>query len=526
MFKTPITKGFLYMSYKELYETMNRHIDTNERLIAYSKYYKSLNIRGLYYVYQKKNPFLIAICNPDHTTNSLATSYLLTLYHKKVAPNTLCLKAQALKKFLDFMYLWNFDFNDGDPLPIFYGFADYLRLIPKNSRSTHANLWALKTEVPLNETAMSLGKIVTIGPIENLYKLERKEWAEHSYETIERSLETAIEFYEWLQQRTQKYRNLPIRQIPKKEVRRKSFISATSGESYIQITAVRAILAQIGLIPSSTKQIKPFKQSKLILPEQADWFISTLESPQDKLLFVLLRYFGIRRSEAANLKIDPLSIPDLKNPLYAKHALKENLSGNLKWDFSCGRGFWSVQINSSKTISGRRTIPFLAEWKIEQDWLTHLLYDALFERQSLIRKNFEHPNDHGYLFVSKHHAYVGQPISGETILKKFNYLAEKLNNKDNFKFDLTNDYSPHSFRHLFATLLIMLNPQDETRISILMGHSSVDITKKIYFHIYENAKNQSNKSNNTLKDMLEVYKSLSITSNQSFKEYIEDDEDI
>ena len=174
------------MSFQELYKIMDQHVITNDRLIAFSKYYMGLHINGLHYVYQSEKPFQIAICNPDHTTNSLATSYLLSLYFTKSVKNTIFSKAQDLKKFLDFMLLWEIDLTDGEPLPIFFGFADYLRLISKHISIQHAVLWATMETVPLHQVALSLGKIINIGPISNLQALERKECSEYPYETIEK----------------------------------------------------------------------------------------------------------------------------------------------------------------------------------------------------------------------------------------------------------------------------------------------------------------------------------------------------
>jgi integrase len=379
--------------------------------------------------------------------------------------------------------------------------------------------------IPLHQVALSLGKIIAIGPIDNLLALERKEWSEYPYETIEKSVETAIEYYKWLQKRTLKYKDLPIDLIPQAIVRTRSLKSATAGEGKKQVNAVRAILAQVGLKPSSNLVIRPFKQSKLILPDQADWFLSTLKSSQDKLIFFLLRYFGIRASEVASLRVNPSTIPNLRDPIAAKELIKKQLLGNIKWD-KFG-GFWFIQIEESKTNNGIRTIPFLAAWGLEQDWLTHLIYESLFERQALIETGLGKNSDHGYLFVSRHHAYRGQPITGESVLKKFNYLASKLASKDDCKYDLTNGYSPHSFRHLFATLLILQDPQDDARITLLMGHGSTVTTKRIYFHIFEAAKHSSSKDGNqTVKDMLETFAAYSSKSEQYMKEFLYDYEDL
>ncbi|MHB0864940.1 tyrosine-type recombinase/integrase [Paenibacillus sp. SEL3] len=89
--------------------------------------------------------------------------------------------------------------------------------------------------------------------------------------------------------------------------------------------------------------------------------------------------------------------------------------------------------------------------------------------------------DHGYLFVSESNNSKGKPLSKKGVYSKYNNLADDLFQRTGGSVDLRS-YYPHTFRHLFATSLLLRYRRPSEEISKWLGHSSVVITRDTYIH--------------------------------------------
>lgn len=489
------------------------------RSCAFASYYNSITITGMHYVYHNSDPFIIAIRRPNLTTHVYATQFLLSLATKSVPKKSIENAAYHLKRFLDFLQIWDIRLTSSiDPIVLFEGFGEYLRLLPKGKGFDYSIMWATVDRIPLSQAALSLEKSRPVGNVTGFHLSEQKDWHELSYETILQNVNSAMNYFAWLQKRTLRFRNLQVDLLPLKKIRQKSTSSSTAGDNKKTVNDVAVILNGIG-IRAARKIYRPFNSSKLILPQKADWFISSIASPLDKLLFVILRYFGLRESEGADLMIDPTTIPNLRDPIAAKSQLKESLSGNLYWNKI--DQFWVIDVTKSKTAAGIRVIPFLSDWDIGQDFITHLLYEALCERQRLLRHVAGDGKDECHLFVSKAHTRRGQPITGDSVYSKFHYLARTLLKRAQQKGSPSHDitkHSPHGLRHLFCTQLILFDPDNETRIVRLAGHENITTTKRIYFHVFEAAKGRKH----GVRKMADTFAEFGETAQLAQEEFVDD----
>ncbi|NQX58585.1 site-specific integrase [Paenibacillus qinlingensis] len=511
------TKGGPGLGYKELLDRAALMTET-VRLVSYARYYKSLQINGLYYVHQVEGSNAIAICGPDHKTHHESTTFLLSQLHdKKCQIKTVEGHARNLKKFLDFIMFWlledemeiihHIPVKSGGTYPlevILLGFTDYLRCIPNGYKpfselkgSNHSIQWSMLKSIPLNKYAMAEGKVMPAVRSDH-NQLKKADWCEYSPGALAPVLYTACAYLEFLRDRTKRYENLPIEQIPRKEIRESySLISGTAGSRIRIVFDVENLARDSGTAgPSGGKgrQGTPIDRSEVISEVEANIFFRFLnpyEDAQDLLLFTILRYFGLRPGEAANIQIDESTLPaNLDMYHSSREALVLSLRGNITFIQENGlHGNWVIK-TGWKTKASQREVPLINHKAIDpysgdeisfptQDQFTDILYWALVQRSDLMSHN--HGKDHGFLFVSGSNNSRGNPLSEKGVYSKFNKLANKLWGNSQYLMDLRS-YYPHTFRHLFATSLCLRYRRPIEEISKWLGHSSVTITQNSYIH--------------------------------------------
>lgn len=490
------------MAYSDILK-IAQHIKVLHRLPIYARYYKTLSLNGMHYVYQVGKTNHIFLCRPDHSTHPEATAFLFTEYYKKEKINTIRGQANNLKKFLDFLMFWNLEEElheihaiKGEPFPLFVileAFSDYLRLIPNGERMNHSVEWGFSTEVPLHELALSCGKVVGLD-FDSWDNLQISEWCQYEPGALNPIVATACNYLEFLSKRTSRFNNLPIIQIPVKLVTVSTRTEGTTGKSKVEKFDAEAITKDSVLLgPGSHRQIQPIELNSVCSQEEANAFFSAIdpyEDSQSLLIFTMMRYFGIRSGEAAGIKIDPSSIPDLTDYSEAIRAIK-----SLKGDLQClydksKRVFQGWHVNTGwKTMASRRDVPLLTHKAIDYeagvitkfpttDEFTDMLYWALVQRQLQMKHQDE---DHGYLFVSLSRATPGNPIHSGSVYGKFMYIANKLLKSSSSTVNMEK-YSPHTFRHLFATVLLEVYKVPLQDISILLGHANTEVTRRTYIH--------------------------------------------
>lgn len=500
------------MGYTEFFAIADM-LNTKERLKAYANYYGNLKINGLHYVnfYADKN--IVFICKPDHSTHHEATSFLLNCKHEGYSPNAFRNHGYHLKKFLDFLMLWDMDISDGDLLMILIGFVEYLRLI-ETKGDEHYPLpkkvieWSFQTYVPLHQEARTGGKVSEV-EINKFGAKKKSEWGQLPSKYMSKILSAAISYILFLRERTNKYGGLLITDIPVKAKYKDSFLSGTLGSIKVSMFDNKFILNKAGVkLKGSVRKYEPLKERIPTVKEMNLFFSSLpLHARQNKFLFQVLKCFGLRESEAANLMIDSCTLP--QNLLYMEYFeaiefLKEHLQGDLVYNTSIDKWVCSViNRNDSEThYQARnksiedRAIPLF----FSQDEFSSLLLDALRERE-LIMKRFS--MDHDFLFISRAPTRIGQRIRGATVYTKLKNTLSKCIDEQSPLQQMT----PHTFRHYFATYSLRKLNHEVEDVQRYLGHSDKIITLSTYAHyLHDN----NDEPEERVRDMSDTFRAVAL----------------
>lgn len=216
---------------------------------------------------------------------------------------------------------------------------------------------------------------------------------------------------------------------------------------------------------------------------------------------------GLRVSEAAGIWIDIESIPkDLfhMDHLDAKSLLKKNIQGDIRYS-NLYEGFWVCEVVNRNNLDFRSGIKnrnaqrmIRLDKNFSEDDFTMLLFEALRERRKFIRHEIK---DHGYLFVSQNHKNMGASITGSTIARKYeNIIKRRLPPEEQNVFQR---FSPHSFRHFYATYLIRVLQRPIYDVSRSLGHQNTEITRETYLHFLPESYQDLDES--TSNDMVKTF---------------------
>ncbi|WP_318566515.1 site-specific integrase [Peribacillus simplex] len=464
-----------------------RHIDntldSTDRLRDFIQIYSSVNIKGLHYVHFDGKENVIQIYTPSHKLHYYSTCFLLKQKYTDTPINTVLRQGHQLRRFMDFLEFWNIDLLEVDTFTVVVSFVSYLRLL-KSERAipNRAIQWSLLNQVPLHEKAKHFGKVSSINlNFEGIMIQERFE--DFSHNTISGFVETACKYLGFLKKETHEFESIDLTSIP---VKQRAFTTTTTGttgrKTYVIVTNVHAILSEAGFkIPNtSAGHIQPLSE-EVMTEEVINNFMSLIPSGdiQTRLLFYILKSFGLRRSEARNLLFVSENVPKdfyLWDFNKAQEWLKSEMHGDLSYDNTLKA--WVCDVvkrevtnfqSQNKTVR-RRLIPNF----FSQQELTNLLLEHIKERQLVME---ETRKEHDYLFYSTSNNSKGEAITGGTIYSKYRSVISGSGNEDIYL-----NFSPHSFRHFFATHLIRIKRKLIYDVSRWLGHRDEKTTRKIYLH--------------------------------------------
>lgn len=206
---------------------------------------------------------------------------------------------------------------------------------------------------------------------------------------------------------------------------------------------------QSGLVQKSTFKIKEFDNGIRVLnQEQLNAILDNCSMERDRLLFELLMLTGIRIGEALSLDIHAIGVTSKASSI---EELKMFPNSN---DFAKGN-------RERQQKSGPRNIfiPSSLMEKLnnyyENTWL------KIYEDKQM---------DHNYFFISETQN-KGEPLSYQTVWNRCNKISKNIGLK----------FSPHDFRHTFATYLAR-NKIGIHKLRTLLGHTHIASTD-IYIQI-------------------------------------------
>lgn len=195
------------------------------------------------------------------------------------------------------------------------------------------------------------------------------------------------------------------------------------------------------------------KEKMIYTIEEVTKFLKLLESEPLKyrVFFNLAVFSGFRRGELLGLEWKDV---DFENNLISVRRT------------SCYTAKQGIYTDTTKTKRSQRTIKFpasvmelLKKFKAEQDELAQQVGDKWIDSDRLFVK------------------WNGEPMNNNTPYFWLNEFCEK----HGLPF-----YGLHSFRHLFASMLVN-EGVDIVTVSGALGHSTVSTTSNIYCHLLENS---------------------------------------
>lgn len=497
------------MSYIKFYAIANSMVEVNERLSLYAKYYVNQKINGLHYTNFIPSNNTLSISNPDHSTHVNASNFLLYEKRNSIQINSLLIYAKDIKKFLDFLLIWNISDSDlinSDPFILLVGFTDYLRLIDKWQPKSDSIEWSLLKKIPLHDQALNIRKIIPIGYDKDKF-LNKKDEALGVYpiSSIKRTVKHALSYLDYIQKHTYQFENLKLKLVPTiTKYTTNSVTSGTQGGRKNVSYHIHAILSEAGIDMTDARgMLKPLHES-VFNKSELDIFMNAIpkDDVQNKLLFMVLAAFGLRRGEACNLQIDISTVPKeiyLMDHFKARECIKTQLKGDLEFHQQIERWVCSVrrvdyEHFNRKIKTKSRDLP-LAIDIISQEHFLQLLTDWIIERSLIMDVlKIQHP----FLFISISNNSKGSPITGGTIYSRFYKTVWNSNNINIFS-----HYSPHTFRHFFATYLIRIQNENISDVSDWLGHQNLETTRTIYYHYLPSENSEG--INNVVLDMKNIF---------------------
>ncbi|MCM3769589.1 tyrosine-type recombinase/integrase [Priestia aryabhattai] len=485
-------------------------LDNDKRLKAFAEYYNKLRINGLHYTNFFAETNVISICTPNHSTHHEATSFLLQCKNENYSINTIRNYGYQMKKLLDFLMLWDMDILDGDLMIILTGFVDYLRLVETKGTADYplpdkAIEWAALEYVPLHREARTAGKVLTI-QMDEYGGREKVPWGKLPSSYVSNIVSLAIKYFIFLKRRTHKYSYLNLGEIPVKKKYKETFLSGTLGNVQVSVFDIKYIMDRAGIgITGSTKRYTALKERIPTVTEMNVFFSSLpTNKRQNTFLFHILKCFGLRESEAANLMIDTSTLPKKLlrlNYFEAIEHLKDHLRGDVEFVPNIDKWVCNVvnrndaigHFQSRNKSSEDRTIPLF----FSQDEFSSLLLDALKERELVMKRaGSEHP----YLFVSRAPSRMGKRITGRTVYDKLKNTLSNYLDKESVLQEIT----PHTFRHYYATYCLRVLKHSVEDVQRRLGHSDKEVTLGIYSHYLHDNNNELEEKARDISDTFRV----------------------
>lgn len=218
------------------------------------------------------------------------------------------------------------------------------------------------------------------------------------------------------------------------------------------------------LIKNVAKQINPVitkeekRERRVLTVKEEEMFLKQAEGSFYYNLYVVALDTGLRVGELMGLTWNDVDLK--KKVLYVRHTLC----------YFRKDGKYIHEMHDTKTKNSRRTIP-----------LTQRAYDALKQQkvqkfQIRLKGKVAPEGFEDLVFVTRNNRPTQQFLVQECMLLTIKHIQ-----KTNLEYEV---FSPHSFRHTFATRAIENGMQPKTLQKIL-GHASLQMTMDLYCHVTE-----------------------------------------
>lgn len=210
--------------------------------------------------------------------------------------------------------------------------------------------------------------------------------------------------------------------------------------------------------PILTKEVK--KERRVLTIRETEQFLKQAEGTFYYNLFVLALETGMRIGELTGLTWNDVDLKSEQPKIYVRHTMC----------YFRKDGKYVFEMHDTKTSNGNRIIPLTQK-------AVRALRKQKIHKQKIVFKGKVAPEGfENLVFVTKNNKPTQQFLVQESI----RLIVNKIN-KYNADFER---FTPHTFRHSFATRAIERGMQPKT-LSRLLGHGSLQLTMDLYCHVTE-----------------------------------------
>lgn len=222
----------------------------------------------------------------------------------------------------------------------------------------------------------------------------------------------------------------------------------------------------VKVIRDEEKEMRVFTKE-----EQAEFFDCCKGTFYDNL-FIVAVSTGLRQGEICALTWDDIDLKK-KEISVNKTLLYQKLENDTKKEF---------HIHPPKTRTSNRTVPINRQCEIALK-KQYMLHNIIMSKKSAKPlKGFEN-----LLFTTKY----GTPICSQILIDAIKRIVDEINlTRDELEqFEM---FSPHCFRHTFATRCFEANISPKT-VQQFLGHATLQMTMDLYTHVLNNHKQEEMK---------------------------------
>ncbi len=194
---------------------------------------------------------------------------------------------------------------------------------------------------------------------------------------------------------------------------------------------------------------EPKKERRVLTIPETEIFLKMAKGTMYEYLYVLALETGMRVGELGGLKWSDVDL------LNRKIEVKRTLC------YVCQDGRYTFDLHDTKTMNGKRVIP-----------LTSNAIQALREQKTKGYSMVKEGCDDLVFFTRK-----GKPLELRTLQGSIDCIIKNIQKEQDFE-----RFTPHTFRHTFATRAIEFGMNPKTLQKIL-GHSSLQLTMDLYCHV-------------------------------------------
>ena len=216
------------------------------------------------------------------------------------------------------------------------------------------------------------------------------------------------------------------------------------------------------LIKNTAKQLntvvtKEEKEERRVLTrEETEWFLEEAKRSEYYYLYIIALETGMRIGELCGLKWEDV---DFDNAVI-------HVNRTLSYFFKDGK--YINEIHDTKTKAGKRKIP------MTRTAAKILRYQKWNRQQIMLKKPCPDDEYQNLVFATRNNVPTNRYIVTRSMKGIFKHVQKK--HKD------FEPFSPHTFRHTFATRAIE-NGMNPKTLSKILGHSTLQMTMDLYCHV-------------------------------------------